>query len=75
MLHTWHKLSLEWRNFSADTTIYQRPDFSINQQYPEVNIKWTYDTDYTIVSTPAVWQDYVVVGNSAGRVYGLFLKN
>lgn len=74
-LHPWHKLSLHQRDFSGDTTEYGRPDFSINQKYPGVKIKWTFDTEYTIASTPAVWKDYVVVGNRAGMVYGLSLED
>ncbi|MCI0493395.1 PQQ-binding-like beta-propeller repeat protein, partial [candidate division KSB1 bacterium] len=75
MPSAWHKLSLPQRDFSSDSTKYQRPDFSINQKYPDVKIKWTFDTDYTIASTPAVWQDYVTVGNSAGTVFGLSLND
>lgn len=74
-LHPWHKLSLHQRDFRGDTTGYGRPDFSINQKYPGVKIKWTFDTEYTIASTPAVWKDYVVVGNSAGSVYGLSVND
>jgi outer membrane protein assembly factor BamB/predicted phosphodiesterase len=71
----WHKLSLKRRDFSVNTTIYERPDFSINQQYPDVKIKWKFDTDFTIASTAAVWKNFVVVGNSAGKVICLSLKN
>jgi predicted MPP superfamily phosphohydrolase len=73
--HVWHKISLEQRNVTTDSTTYDRPDFSINQQYPEVKIKWICNTDFTIASTPAVWKDFVVVGNSAGNVLCLSLKN
>lgn len=74
-LHPWHKLSLHQRDFRGDPTEYSRPDFSINQKYPGVKIKWTFDTEYTIASTPAVWKDHVVVGNSAGSVYALSVNN
>ncbi len=71
----WHKLPLVTLNYSADTTEYKRPDFSGNQRYPHIQIKWTFDTDFTIAAAPAVWKDYVVAGNSDGRVYCLSLKN
>lgn len=71
----WHRLSLHPRDFHSDTTKYGRPDFSLNQKYPDVNIKWKFDTGYTIAATPAVWKNYVVVGNSGGAVYGLSLKD
>lgn len=67
----WHKISLTNRNFIIDPITYKRPDFSINQKYPGVKMKWTFDTEYTVAATPAVWKDYVVVGNRAGMVYGL----
>ncbi|MCU0646133.1 MAG: metallophosphoesterase, partial [bacterium] len=75
MPSAWHKLSLAHHDFRTDPTAYDRPDFSINQKYPHVKIKWTFDTEYIIASTPAVWKDYVVVGNSAGSVYGLSVNN
>jgi outer membrane protein assembly factor BamB/predicted phosphodiesterase len=71
----WHKLALGTRNYAADTTRYARPDFSINQKYPQVKLKWTFATDYTIAAAPAVWEDVVVAGNSNGVVYGLSLQD
>jgi outer membrane protein assembly factor BamB/predicted phosphodiesterase len=67
----WHKLALGARNFTVDTTRYARPDFSINQKYPQVKLKWTVATDYSIAAAPAVWKEVVVAGNSNGMVYGL----
>jgi outer membrane protein assembly factor BamB/predicted MPP superfamily phosphohydrolase len=72
---SWHGISLEKIKLSDDPKQYQRPDFSINQQYPKVKIKWKFETGFTIASTPAVWKDYVVVGNSRGTLYALLLKN
>ena len=75
MLDPWHKLSLHQRDFSTEPIAYERPDFSMNEEYPNVTMKWSFDTEYTIASTPAVWQDFVVVGNRAGTVYGLSLED
>ncbi len=71
----WHSISLEKLNFSTNLNQYQRPDFLINQKYPNVNLKWKFETGFTIASTPAVWKDYVVVGNSEGTLCALSLKN
>jgi len=71
----WHKVSLEQRNYLADSTKYKRPDFSINQKYPDVKVKWTFETGYTIASTPAVVKDYVIVANSSGMVHCLTLRD
>jgi outer membrane protein assembly factor BamB/predicted phosphodiesterase len=71
----WHSVPLGARDYSADATAYPRPDFSVNDSYPDVRIRWKVDTGCTIASTPAVWKDYAVVGNAAGTVYGLSLKD
>jgi len=72
---TWHKVSLEQKDYCADTTRYERPDFSVNRRYPDVKVEWTFETDYTIASAPAIWEDYVIIGNSSGMVYALSLKD
>jgi outer membrane protein assembly factor BamB/predicted phosphohydrolase len=64
----WHAIALGQRNFSRDTTTYARPDFSLNQRYSAVMPRWTVETRYTIASTPAVWKDCVIAGNSSGMV-------
>lgn len=71
----WHKVALGTRSFAADTTRFARPDFSINQKYPQVKAEWTFATDHTIAVAPAVWKDVVVAGNSNGAVYGLSRQN
>lgn len=70
----WHRLSLEERDYLSDAEQYQRPDFSINDSYPQVGITWTFETEFTIASAPAVWEDHVVVGNSSGTVYGISVE-
>lgn len=64
----WHKLPLGRRAFSADSITHPRPDFSINKEYPGVRVVWERNTQYTIASTPAVWEGHAVVGNSSGMV-------
>jgi outer membrane protein assembly factor BamB/predicted MPP superfamily phosphohydrolase len=71
----WHKLALGQRNFSRDTTTYSRPDFSINKKYSGVKNLWTVKSGSTIASTPAVWKDYVVIGDSRGTVCCYSLKS
>lgn len=70
----WHSISLDQKDYFSDATHYERPDFSINQEYPDVTVKWIFETDYTIASAPAVWEGYVVIGNSGGVVYGISLS-
>jgi outer membrane protein assembly factor BamB len=49
-------------------------DFSVNSRYPKVRTLWTYETGYTIASTPAVWKNMAIVGDASGEVYALSLK-
>ena len=72
---TWHRIPLGRRDYLSDTTTYPRPDFSINNNYPNVKVQWKVNTEYTIASTPAVWNDYVVVGNRSGVVSCFSLKD
>lgn len=71
----WHKLPLGLRSYAKDTTNHPRPDYSINKEHPDVQVVWEQKTGYTIASTPAVWEDYIVVGNSSGFVLCLSAKD
>jgi outer membrane protein assembly factor BamB/predicted phosphodiesterase len=64
----WHTVGLGQRDFSRDTVRYSRPDFAINNIYPGTKTQWRVDTRFTIASTPAVWKDCVIAGNSSGTV-------
>ena len=50
-----------------DTTAPSRPDYSINEQFRDVRLKWKVETGYSIGTTPAVWKNLGIVGNSAGK--------
>ena len=67
----WHKLPLGRKNYANDATTHPRPDLSFNKEYPEVRVLWEHNTEYTIASTPAVWDGHIVVGNSSGFIYCL----
>ena len=71
----WHSVALKKHDYAADTTPYPRPDFSVNSRYPKVQPVWTYDTGYTIASTPAIWKDLAIVGDASGKVYALGLNS
>ena len=71
----WHRLPLGKFDYSSDTTKYPRPDYSVNKEYKNVRTRWSVNTGYTIASTPAVWKEYVVVGNSGGIIACYSLKS
>ena len=57
------------------TKKFPRPDFSVNQQYPQVQAKWTYASAANVISTPVIANDCVVFGNQNGLVEALQLGN
>jgi outer membrane protein assembly factor BamB/predicted phosphodiesterase len=69
----WHRLKIERR--LPDATTHPRPDYSINSKYPQVRPKWTFNTGFTIASTPAVHNRTAIIGDASGRVYGIVLSN
>lgn len=71
----WLTNALVKRDYAADTNVYPRPDFSVNAQYPNVKPRWKVHTGYTIASSPAVWRELAVVGDAAGTVQALALKD
>ncbi len=48
-----------------------RPDFGVNDLYPNVRIRWRYDTGWTIAASAAVSGDTVIVGDASGKVRAL----
>ena len=72
---TWDKVPLGERDYATDTTTYPRPSFAINREFPHARTAWTVNTGYTIASTPAVWKDHVIVGNSSGFVTSYSLRD
>ncbi|HDQ00396.1 MAG TPA: metallophosphoesterase [bacterium] len=71
----WFKTAIEQRDYLSDTTHYERPSFIENEKYEDVQVRWMFDTDYTIAASPAVWEDYVVAGNSNGDIYCLYVED
>ncbi len=71
----WHTIILKKHDYASDTNHYPRPDFSLNARYPKVQTLWSYDTGYTIASTPGIWKDLAIVGDASGKVYALSLKS
>jgi outer membrane protein assembly factor BamB/predicted MPP superfamily phosphohydrolase len=59
-----------------DTTKnYPRPDYNINQKYSQVKERWIYSSDANIISTPAIGNDLVIVGNQNGKMFALSIKD
>lgn len=62
-------------NRKYDTTKkFPRPDYSSNQVYQQVKEKWAIASEANIMSTPAVVDNIVIVGNQNGKI-AAFNKN
>jgi len=70
----WTKVQLEKQEYDLPKK-FARPNFSINQQYPQVIAKWIYSSSANVISTPAVFNDLVVFGNQNGLVEALSIKD
>lgn len=55
--------------------LYPRPDYSVNTTYPEVQIRWKHETGYTIASTPAKFENSIIVGDASGTIRSLDITN
>lgn len=71
----WNKIALKDNYYKADTTKYERPDFSINSNNPEINVKWNYKTNFTITSAPVVYEENVFVTSGSGYAYCLEIND
>lgn len=64
----WYSLSLS-ENFQFEDS--KLPDYSINTFYPNVKIKWQFNTGYTIGSSAALNDKNIFVGDASGKFYSL----
>ena len=71
----WTSVTLGKHNYAADTNQYPRPDFSVNERFAGVTERWSFQTGFTIASTPAVWNGLGIVGDASGTVYAFDLKS
>ena len=70
----WHFVNLGEKNNDKSVQT-QRPDFSVNESYPEVKEKWSFNSGYTNGSSPAVWENVVFTGDASGTLYALSIED
>ena len=70
----WTAVKIEQHNYDAAKK-YPRPDYQVNQSYPNVKTKWVYASEANVISTPAVNNGLVVFGNQQGKMVALSLSN
>ena len=70
----WITLPLELKKYNdPDPSI--RPDYSINSNYPNVEVKWKLNIESAIYTSPAVNSGLVFFGDDTGIFHSLDLKN
>lgn len=72
-LPSWTGIKVDKRNFNHQGN-FPRPDFSINEKYNQATRGWTFSSTANIISTPAVLDGRVIVGNQDGVVACLSLQ-
>ncbi len=73
MKPAWCRLTLDRNNtVRAEEDL---PDFSVNDNFPEIDVKWTYEAGFTVTASPAVYKEKVMVGDAAGTMHCLNLKS
>ncbi len=73
-LAPWTGIKIENRSFDT-TQRFNRPDFSINDKYKKTTEEWRFSSEANIISTPAVADDKIIVGNQSGELVCLSLKD
>lgn len=71
----WGGYSFKHSYYSADTTPYERPDFSINDTYPQIEERWTVETGNAIYSSPVLYDKRIYVGDDLGVLSCFRLKD
>jgi outer membrane protein assembly factor BamB/predicted phosphohydrolase len=71
----WAKVSLREKNIISSVADSLLPDYSINQKYPEVKLKWLYNSGYTTTASPVCDKEKVYVGDISGALNVLNKQN
>jgi outer membrane protein assembly factor BamB/Icc-related predicted phosphoesterase len=70
----WKAIAIRKQPYDNNQT-FPRPDFSMNENNQNVQLKWAFQSDANVISTPAVMESLVVFGNQAGIIQALKLNN
>lgn len=71
----WASLRLDRNDFAADTTMWPRPDYSMNDYFGRVREKWRVQEDADIGAGTMVTKGLAVITNTAGDVSALSARN
>lgn len=72
-INFWHSLSLYQREFNYEELI--RPDFSVNEKFPQVKEVWSFNAGYTIGSSAVAYKENIICADASGKVYSINLND
>ncbi len=64
----WHRIPLGQKAYAADTTVYARPSYEVNEQHPQVQRVWLLQDSCDIGAGIAVAGRLAVYANTCGQV-------
>ncbi len=67
----WCKIPMALKKFNQDTTKWPRPDFSVNQQYPKVKVKWQFQDNSDIGTGISNSGTIAVYANAKGEIVAI----
>jgi len=71
----WCKIPLGLKTFNPEPKDWPRPDFSINEKYPQVNVKWQFQDNSDIGTGIAASGKMAVYANTKGEVVAVQSKS
>lgn len=72
---TWGAFSLIEEYYTADNSQYERPDYSMNVEYPIVKNRWSVNVSQAIYASPIVRNGRIYVGDDKGNFYCYDVKS
>lgn len=71
----WYKTDLTQATISVVDSQIIRPDYSVNESFPQVQTEWQYNTHNLITGSPIVGDEQVFIADEAGFISALDLKS
>ncbi len=71
----WAQLKLERHNYNADTTHWSRPDYSMNNLFPDVREVWRIQEESDIGAGTATAGKIAIVTNTNGEIKAIDIKS
>jgi len=74
-LSSWAKVSFKNRIVIEAVLDSLLPDYSTNKEFPEVQLKWIFNSGYTMTASPVCGKEKVYIGDISGSLFALDKKS